>query len=117
MLTYVQGSYVPDVVGAPGGNTCNPLCNGLPSFSATVDFSVALSAGDAYTLVRGCYDEQFAGGMRRLGGAGTGAGQQAATLTWKTLIPDGKIIARPAIAVDGSVIIASAGGTLNKVNE
>lgn len=41
------------------------------------------SAGDAYTLVRGCYDEQYAAGMRRLGGAGTGAGQDAVSLAWK----------------------------------
>ena len=33
----------------------------------------------------------------------------------QALIPDGEIIGRPALAIDGSVIVASARGTLNKV--
>jgi hypothetical protein len=103
------------LVGGPGGGGCNPLCNGLASFTATVDFSLATAAGDAYTLMRGCYDEQYAAGMRRLGGAGAGAGQRPVTLAWKSLIPDGEIIGRPGLAADGSVIVASARGTLNKV--
>uniref|UniRef100_A0A7S0N644 Pyrrolo-quinoline quinone repeat domain-containing protein n=1 Tax=Cryptomonas curvata TaxID=233186 RepID=A0A7S0N644_9CRYP len=104
------------LVGGPGGGGCNPLCNGLASFTATVDFSAATSAGDAYTLMRGCYDEQHAAGMRRLGGAGAGAGQRPVTLAWKSLIPDGEIIGRPGLAADGSVIVASARGTLNKIS-
>ena len=103
------------LVGGPGGGGCNPLCNGLASFTATVDFSASTSAGDAYTLMRGCYDEQHAAGMRRLGGTGAGAGQRPVTLAWKSLIPDGEIIGRPGLAADGSVIVASARGTLNKV--
>ncbi len=103
----------PCLVGGPGGGGCNPLCNGVASFTATVDFSVSTVAGNTYTLMRGCYDEQHAAGMRRLGN--TGAGQRPVTLMWKSLIPDGEVIGRPGLAVDGGLIVASAGGTLNKV--
>ena len=37
------------------------------------------------------------------------------TVSKQTLIPDGEIIGRPALAVDGSIIVGSARGTLNKV--
>ena len=53
------------------------------SFTAFVDLPTATAAGDVYSVVRGCYDEQYAAGMRRLGGTGTGGGQEAVSLSWK----------------------------------
>jgi hypothetical protein len=58
------------------------LRNGLSSCDgyagAQVAFPGPTTAGDAYTIQRGCYDETFAGaGVRLAGGAGTGAGATA----------------------------------------
>jgi len=99
----------------PTSSTCNPLCNNKPSYTATVDFSVTLDTTSTYSISRGCYDERFGAGMRRLGSSGTGAGQQSVQLNWKVLVPDGEIVARPAITADGSVIIGAVKGSLTKV--
>mmetsp|Transcript_44134 Transcript_44134/g.90091 ORF Transcript_44134/g.90091 Transcript_44134/m.90091 type:complete len:1350 (-) Transcript_44134:302-4351(-) len=102
--------------GSAASSLCNPLCNNVASFTATVDFAVTTDSTSTYSLQRGCYDERFASGMRRLGASGSGAGQQNVYLDWKVLIPNGEVVGRPGLASDGSIVVATARGTLTKIS-
>ena len=101
---------------SPSSSTCNTLCNGVAAFTATIDISstITLDTTSTYSISRGCYDERFGAGMRRMGSSGTGAGQQQVALDWKVLVTD-EVIARPAITSDGSVIVAAVKGSLTKI--
>jgi len=99
-----------------GSDNCDPLCNGVASFTATVDFSVATDTTSTYSVQRGCYDERYATGMRRLGSSGSGAGMQNVHLDWKTLIPNGEVVASPLVYSNGDVVVASLRGGLTKLS-
>ena len=99
-----------------GSDNCDPLCNGVASFTATVDFSVTTDTTSTYSIQRGCYDERYAAGMRRLGSSGSGAGAQNVHLDWKTLIPNGEVVASPVVYSNGDVVVASLRGALTKLS-
>jgi outer membrane protein assembly factor BamB len=99
-----------------GSDNCDPACNGVASFTATVDFSQNTDATSVYSIQKGCYDERYANGMRRLGSSGSGAGSQNVHLDWKTLIPNGEIVATPLVYSNGDVVVASARGSLTKLS-
>ena len=99
-----------------GGELCNPMCNNVASFTATVDFDQSTDATSEFSIQRGCYDERFAAGMRRLGASGSGAGQQNVHLDWKVLIPDGEVATKPLVLGDGSVVVASVKGSLTRIS-
>jgi len=99
-----------------GSDNCDPLCNGVASFTATVDFSATTDGTSTYSVQRGCYDERYATGMRRLGSSGSGAGMQNVHLDWKTLIPSGEIVASPLVYSNGDVVVASLRGSLTKLS-
>jgi outer membrane protein assembly factor BamB len=99
-----------------GSDNCDPLCNGVASFTATVDFSLSTDATSTYSIQKGCYDERFASGMRRLGSSGSGAGMQNVHLDWKTLIPNGELVTSPLVDSNGDVIVASLRGALTKLS-
>uniref|UniRef100_A0A6U5Y2G0 Pyrrolo-quinoline quinone repeat domain-containing protein n=2 Tax=Guillardia theta TaxID=55529 RepID=A0A6U5Y2G0_GUITH len=94
--------------------TCVPLCDGVASFTATVDFKVATATDSVYQIERGCYHERYGAGMRKLGATGSGSGQQSVMLEYKAVIPGGEVTASPVLCSDGSVVVASMRGFLTK---
>ena len=111
----ISSTYTIKKVGQ-GSDKCDPLCNGVASYTATVDFSLTTDATSTYSIQKGCYDERFATGMRRLGSSGSGAGMQNVHLDWKTLIPNGEIVTTPVVDSNGDVIVASLRGALTKLS-
>ena len=98
------------------GDTCDPSCNGVASNMAWVDFSSATDATSVYSIQRGCFDTRFTTGMRRMGSSGSGAGAQNVHLDWKTLMPNGEIVASPVAYSNGDIVVASLGGSLTKLS-